>query len=262
MAFLNCRPSVIAAAIIYAERRARGIIPFWPSMLSKLTHYQDMSTPELSVAIKAAQVLPQPYLPALSDAALQHERSHTSCRAAYFPFISPMTYFLLVRLPLLILGLSLVNETKVCMLCISSLTCSVLPSPGVGDAAPKVPHFTGGVLPHDAPSARGTLVPCDPPHAPSLLPPFLLRAVHSPLVDWELQRATWAAAVAVVCICGWSKPTVAEVLASEGTSCWLSGSVMAGFRSPSCRVQMLGTVWYARVRLSMLSRPRLLLGRV
>ncbi|KAK9815102.1 hypothetical protein WJX73_007516 [Symbiochloris irregularis] len=57
MAFLNCRPSVIAAAIIYAERRARGIIPFWPSMLSKLTHYQDMSTPELSVAIKAAQVL-------------------------------------------------------------------------------------------------------------------------------------------------------------------------------------------------------------
>ena len=38
--FLNCRPSVIAAAIIYAERRARGIIPFWPSMLSKLTGYQ------------------------------------------------------------------------------------------------------------------------------------------------------------------------------------------------------------------------------
>lgn len=57
MAFLNCRPSVIAAAIIYAERRARGIIPFWPSMLSKLTRYQDMSTPELSVAIKAAQRL-------------------------------------------------------------------------------------------------------------------------------------------------------------------------------------------------------------
>ena len=53
--FLNCRPSVIAAAVIYAERRARGIIPFWPSMLAKLTGYQDMSTPELSVAIKAAQ---------------------------------------------------------------------------------------------------------------------------------------------------------------------------------------------------------------
>eukprot|EP00887_Chlorella_sp_A99_P002575 scaffold6.g2575.t1 len=57
MAFLNCRPSVIAAAVLYVERRARGIIPFWPSMLAKLTGYQDMSTPELSVAIKAAQRL-------------------------------------------------------------------------------------------------------------------------------------------------------------------------------------------------------------
>ncbi len=59
MAFLNCRPSVIAAAVIYAERRGRGIIPFWPSMLAKLSGYQDMSTPELSVAIKAAQRLTQ-----------------------------------------------------------------------------------------------------------------------------------------------------------------------------------------------------------
>lgn len=55
MAFLNCRPSVIAAALLYVERRSRGAIPFWPSMLAKLTGYQDMSTPELSVAIKAAQ---------------------------------------------------------------------------------------------------------------------------------------------------------------------------------------------------------------
>ena len=52
MAFLNCRPSVIAAAVMYAERRARGIIPFWPSMLAKLSGYDNMSTPELSVAIK------------------------------------------------------------------------------------------------------------------------------------------------------------------------------------------------------------------
>ena len=52
MAFLNCRPSVIAAAVIYAERRARGIIPFWPYMLAKLSGYDNMSTPELSVAIK------------------------------------------------------------------------------------------------------------------------------------------------------------------------------------------------------------------
>ena len=57
MTFLNCRPSVIAAAIMYAERRNQGVIPFWPSMLAKLTGYQDMSTPELSVAIKSAQRL-------------------------------------------------------------------------------------------------------------------------------------------------------------------------------------------------------------
>lgn len=57
MTFLNCRPSVIAAAIMYAERRNQGVIPFWPSMLARLTGYQDMSTPELSVAIKSAQRL-------------------------------------------------------------------------------------------------------------------------------------------------------------------------------------------------------------
>lgn len=55
MAFLNCRSSVIAAAVLYTDRRARGVIPFWPTMLAKVTGYQDMSTPELSVAIKAAQ---------------------------------------------------------------------------------------------------------------------------------------------------------------------------------------------------------------
>ena len=32
-------------------------MPFTPSMLAKLTAYHDMSTPELSVAIKAAQRL-------------------------------------------------------------------------------------------------------------------------------------------------------------------------------------------------------------
>jgi pentatricopeptide repeat domain-containing protein 1 len=55
VAFLNCRPSVIAAAVLYVDRRSRGVIPFWPTMLAKLTGYQDISTPELSVAIKAAQ---------------------------------------------------------------------------------------------------------------------------------------------------------------------------------------------------------------
>ena len=33
------------------------MIPFWPSMLAKLTGHHNFSTPELSVAIKAAQRL-------------------------------------------------------------------------------------------------------------------------------------------------------------------------------------------------------------
>ncbi|KAK9846531.1 hypothetical protein WJX81_006057 [Elliptochloris bilobata] len=55
--FLNFRPSMIAAAVVYVERRARGIIPFWPSVLAKMTHYEDMTSHELSLAIKAAQRL-------------------------------------------------------------------------------------------------------------------------------------------------------------------------------------------------------------
>jgi hypothetical protein len=53
--FLNCRPSVVAAAVLYAERRLRGCIPFWPSMLAKLTGHQDMSSPELAVAVSPPQ---------------------------------------------------------------------------------------------------------------------------------------------------------------------------------------------------------------
>eukprot|EP00210_Caulerpa_lentillifera_P008588 g8192.t1 len=59
LTFLNCRPSVVAAAILYAERRSRGVIPYWPSILAKLTGYQDMSSPELTVAIRGAQKLCQ-----------------------------------------------------------------------------------------------------------------------------------------------------------------------------------------------------------
>ncbi|EFJ50581.1 hypothetical protein VOLCADRAFT_116752, partial [Volvox carteri f. nagariensis] len=57
LSLLNCRPSVVAAAILYAERRLRGAVPFWPSMLSKLTGYHDMSTPELTVAMYKAQLI-------------------------------------------------------------------------------------------------------------------------------------------------------------------------------------------------------------
>ncbi|KAI8105723.1 hypothetical protein M9434_000305 [Picochlorum sp. BPE23] len=54
-AFLNCRPSITAAAVIYVDRRNRGIIPFWPSSLAKLSGYTDVSALELSIAIKSAQ---------------------------------------------------------------------------------------------------------------------------------------------------------------------------------------------------------------
>jgi len=53
-AFLNCRPSIIASAVVYTDRRTRGVIPFWPSALAKLTGYNDVSALELSVAIKTA----------------------------------------------------------------------------------------------------------------------------------------------------------------------------------------------------------------
>ncbi|GAX79992.1 hypothetical protein CEUSTIGMA_g7432.t1 [Chlamydomonas eustigma] len=54
---LNCRPSVVAAALLCAERRARGAVPFWPSMLARLTGFDDLSSPELSVALRVAQRL-------------------------------------------------------------------------------------------------------------------------------------------------------------------------------------------------------------
>jgi hypothetical protein len=57
MALLNCRPSAVAAAILYAERRQRGAVPFWPSMLAKMTGYEDLTSPELAVAVHTAQKL-------------------------------------------------------------------------------------------------------------------------------------------------------------------------------------------------------------
>lgn len=57
LSLLNCRPSVVGAAILYAERRLRGAVPFWPSMLAKLTGYEDMATPELTIAVRVAQKL-------------------------------------------------------------------------------------------------------------------------------------------------------------------------------------------------------------
>jgi hypothetical protein len=57
IALLNCRPSAVAAALLYAERRQRGAVPFWPTMLAKMTGYEDLTSPELAVAVQSAQKL-------------------------------------------------------------------------------------------------------------------------------------------------------------------------------------------------------------
>ena len=49
---LNCRPSAIAAAALVADRRARGVLPAWPSMLSKMTGATDLNSPELAAALR------------------------------------------------------------------------------------------------------------------------------------------------------------------------------------------------------------------
>ena len=52
--FLNYRPSVVAAGVLYAQRRASGQLPFWPSVLATLTAYSPAHTPELNAAIAGA----------------------------------------------------------------------------------------------------------------------------------------------------------------------------------------------------------------
>jgi hypothetical protein len=55
--FLNYRPTITAAAVLYCERLHKGKLPFWPSSLCGLTSYSNARTPELSAAISAAQRL-------------------------------------------------------------------------------------------------------------------------------------------------------------------------------------------------------------
>ncbi|GMH32210.1 hypothetical protein BSKO_00044 [Bryopsis sp. KO-2023] len=52
-AFLNFRPSVLAAAILYHDRSTRGWVPYWPTSLAQITGYGDVTSPEMRGAIHA-----------------------------------------------------------------------------------------------------------------------------------------------------------------------------------------------------------------
>jgi len=55
---LNTRPSLVAAALLWSERRLRGVVPFWPSVLARMTHTPDISAnAELASATRLAQAL-------------------------------------------------------------------------------------------------------------------------------------------------------------------------------------------------------------
>jgi hypothetical protein len=55
--FLNYRPTITAAAVLYCQRLQQGLLPFWPSSLAGLTGYSNARTPELAAAINGAQRL-------------------------------------------------------------------------------------------------------------------------------------------------------------------------------------------------------------
>ncbi|GAX81604.1 hypothetical protein CEUSTIGMA_g9032.t1 [Chlamydomonas eustigma] len=52
--FMNYRPSVVAAAVLYASRTACGLVPSWPSCLLLLTGYDETNNPEFLAASSAA----------------------------------------------------------------------------------------------------------------------------------------------------------------------------------------------------------------
>ncbi|GMH35501.1 hypothetical protein BSKO_03369 [Bryopsis sp. KO-2023] len=61
--FLNFRPSVVAAALLFHDRKARGRVKFWPSSLAHLTDIHDTASAEFLGALQAAMSLDSsPYL--------------------------------------------------------------------------------------------------------------------------------------------------------------------------------------------------------
>lgn len=67
--FLNYRPTITAAAVLYCERHCKGQLPYWASSLSGLTSYSNARTPELSAAIGGVQRLLKQMLAARRKAA-------------------------------------------------------------------------------------------------------------------------------------------------------------------------------------------------
>ncbi len=53
----KCLPpaAVVAAAVLFADRKSRGLAPYWPSALASLTGYSLSGTPELAAAVGGAQ---------------------------------------------------------------------------------------------------------------------------------------------------------------------------------------------------------------
>ena len=54
--FVNIRPSVVAAALLYQDRESKGKVKLWPSSLQHLTGI-DVSDPEFQAALFAARQL-------------------------------------------------------------------------------------------------------------------------------------------------------------------------------------------------------------
>jgi len=53
---VDAQPSLVAAALLYSERRARGAVPFWPSTLARMTGYEDLSAQaDMADVVRAAQ---------------------------------------------------------------------------------------------------------------------------------------------------------------------------------------------------------------
>lgn len=55
--FLGVRPSTVAAAALYCTRKARGLLPLWPSALAELTGQQGVGSGELALCVAGMQLL-------------------------------------------------------------------------------------------------------------------------------------------------------------------------------------------------------------